>query len=62
MKRGPDEIGLFRRLAVMLLGLMLAGSTFLLVSIAGWLIFLAGLGVVELAMALRYRSRRHSFR
>jgi hypothetical protein len=64
MRKGPDEIGLFRRFVVMLLGLELCGNAFgnpivhATVGLAGLLIFLAALGVVELAMAVWYRSER----
>jgi hypothetical protein len=68
MRKGPGEIGLFRRLVVMLLGIELWGNAFgnpvvhAIVGITGLLIFLAAFGVVELAMALWYRTARHRMR
>jgi hypothetical protein len=68
MRKGPDEIGLFRRFVVMVLGVELWGNSFgnpivhVTVGLAGLLIFLAAFGVVELAMALWYRAARHRIR
>jgi hypothetical protein len=64
MRQGPGEIGLFRRVLVMLFGLMLWGNNIsnpfahAMLALVGLLIFLAGLGAIELGMALWYRSAR----
>jgi len=62
-----DDLGLFRRLLLAIFGLFLAGNLaadnglLWLIGAFGLLVFLAAVGVVELAMALWYRSqRRHS--
>ena len=65
MRKGPDELGLFRRIVVMILGLALmsnlAGDTIpeIVLGLFGLTIFLAAFGVVELAMALWYRTKRN---
>jgi hypothetical protein len=52
----------------MLLGLAAAGNSFAtpamhaIVSVLGFLIFLAGLGMIELAMAVWYRAARQRAR
>ena len=64
MTKGPDEIGLARRLVVMLLGMMLMGNLDgdsipqMVVGLIGLTILLAGLGVIELSMALWYQAMR----
>ena len=63
MGRG-DDLGLFRRLMLMLFGLFLAGhlkddfGLSWLIGVFGLLVFLAAIGVVEVAMALWYRAQR----
>ena len=66
MKRASKPITFVGRLALMLIGLGLAGEYTRSNSIAGWLVsivgvvlFLAAVGVVELGMALWYRAKRH---
>ncbi len=65
MKRRPDDLSLIGRLALMFLGLGLASTwnpespIACLVALVGYAIFLAGLGVIELALALWYRAQRH---
>jgi succinate-acetate transporter protein len=65
--RHGDDLGTFRRLLLALFGLMLAGNLTdnkglsWIVGAFGVVVFLGAVGVIELAMALWYRSqRRHS--
>lgn len=68
MKRSPDELSLVGRFALMCLGLGLAGAwnpaspVACLVALVGYAIFLGGLGVIELALALWYRAQRQRIR
>lgn len=64
MKRGRGEIGLPGRLAIMFIGVMLIGmfwSDSVIGKVAGVLgvvLFASAFGLVELAMAVWYRTRR----
>ena len=62
-----DDLGTVRRLLLALFGLMLAGNLkddvglSWLLGAFGVVVFLGAVGVIELAMALWYRSRRRHF-
>lgn len=64
MKRGRGEIGLPGRLAIMFIGVTLIGmfwSDSVIAKVAGVLgvvLFASAFGLVELAMAAWYRTRR----
>lgn len=65
--RHGDDLGTFRRLLLALFGLLLAGNLKADVGLSwilgafGVVVFLGAVGLIELAMALWYRSqRRHS--
>ena len=65
VSRGQDEIGLVGRLAVILLGMMLLAGLWsdnvigVVVGVIGLALVASAIGLVELAMALWYRSPRH---